>query len=886
MATKIGQELTALSFLQGQTRLADGNLGFDTATLDGFVKRAEAYERELKRVFGSIVTTVSEIDKLTGQMKRTSFIPKEYEQQALGVIKAVQDQRSTWAQDSSFMYTATNKAHILETTREIKGAKAQQFAKEELLAVGGRLQHTAGTSNKDMMTSFIPVLDSDLSNMSKTDVAKYIRGLTPHSNSASLAEAKDRSIKENANKIAEQEKQERELKRNQEKQEREHESQLEQNYRRKKAVDKENANKTAEQEREFKRSQKEKEKEQREEEKEKAQQRKALFSSLGKIGTTIAVLTDITRRILTSVLSFGSTVSKEGVQAHTLETSYQTQRAMAYFDRAVGLGAGTSLQAQEDLRAKFGNTAKLDTEALKWLAMVMGDEVSTMVMSGLGGENPAKLMERILDDFYKRQQEGKDQYGNVVGQDKARRALVTLLESVSPSIARVFERMVEEQSNGLNAGMIKNYAGFQSLYLPSSGGLTGNDWDMISLLGKEVDELRAKFKNLGDTLKGSFMLSLQGVINWANGLHIGQTATEAFEEEVSDSRWLINKQAQLKGRIGIYKKSLNKYFGDNDIYDVIEKSGYTISDIMTPEEKQAILNAKNTMKAIFNNPEAYNDLELYLGAEKQYRDITTDIDKGKSANKTKYSDTGLIKEASSEGSKYLDPIGFSIPSEFTLSENDFIGKTWSTIQGSGFTYNDVAPEKRAYLVNAGLEYIKYMLALDKANKNPKKNPRWQAFSASLSALGLSEEDVTKLMTNPTGDNLAKLMEIYTKILSPNSKYSVRAGGIGASKKGVEWATKFLTESSDEFGLNRQEWREIYEEKKKARLQASSNNYADKVSGYAYEYRKGASGQLEMIVRVVDINGKELDNFKYTVDGVTLDRNFKETVDGSFQKLSN
>ena len=885
MATKIGQELTALSFLQGQTRLADGNLGFDTATLDGFVKRAEAYERELKRVFGSIVTTVSEIDKLTGQMKRTSFIPKEYEQQALGVIKAVQDQRSTWAQDSSFMYTATNKAHILETTREIKGAKAQQFAKEELLAVGGRLQHTAGTSNKDMMTSFIPVLDSDLSNMSKTDIAKYIRGLTPHSNSASIAEAKDRSIKENANKIAEQEKQERELKRNQEKQEREHESQLEQNYRRKKAVDKENANKTAEQEREFKRSQKEKEKEQREEEKEKAQQRKALFSSLGKIGTTIAVLTDITRRILTSVLSFGSTVSKEGVQAHTLETSYQTQRAMAYFDRAVGLGAGTSLQAQEDLRAKFGNTAKLDTEALKWLAMVMGDEVSTMVMSGLGGENPAKLMERILDDFYKRQQEGKDQYGNVVGQDKARRALVTLLESVSPSIARVFERMVEEQSNGLNAGTIKNYAGFQSLYLPSSGGLTGNDWDMISLLGKEVDELRAKFKNLGDTLKGSFMLALQGVIGWLNGRNIGQTSTESFESAKSDSEFLRERQAKLKGRRDVFKKSLSKYFGDRDIYDVIKRAGYEESTDLTPEQNKDIREAKATMQSVFQDTDAYNDLELYLGTEKQIADITTDINKGKSADKAKYSDIGLIQTASKEGSTYLDILGYSRPSEFKFAENDFRGKTWFSLQESGFRFEDIVPERQAYVANAGLEYIKNMLSLDKDNKNPKKNPRWQAFASALSALGLSEEDVMRLMTDPTGANLSKLMEIYTKIISPNSTRKVKYGGIGADTKGREWAVSFLANGSDSFGLNNEEWLNIYEMQKKARLQASNENFASKIGGFNYEYRKGATGQIEMIVRVVDNNGKELSNYKYQVAG-TLEQDFKQTVDGSFQKLSN
>ena len=860
MATKIGQELTALSFLQGQTRLADGSLGFDTATLDGFVKRAEAYERELKRVFGSIVTTVSEIDKLTGQMKRTSFIPKEYEQQALGVIKAVQDQRSTWAQDSSFMYTATNKAHFLETTREIRGAKAQQYAKEELLAVGGRLQHTAGTSNKDMMTSFIPVLDSDLSNMSKTDVTKYIRGLTPHSNSASRAEGKARGIKE-------------------------YEAQLEQNYRRKKAVDKENANKTAEQEREFKRSQKEKEKEQREEEKEKAQQRKALFSSLGKIGTTIAVLTDITRRILTSVLSFGSTVSKEGVQAHTLETSYQTQRATAYFDRAVGLGAGTSLQAQEDLRAKFGNTAKLDTEALKWLAMVMGDEVSTMVMSGLGGENPAKLMERILDDFYKRQQEGKDQYGNVVGQDKARRALVTLLESVSPSIARVFERMVEEQSNGLNAGTIKNYAGFQSLYLPSSGGLTGNDWDMISLLGKETDELRAKFKNLGDTLKGSFMLALQGVIDWLNGRNIGQTSTESFESAKSDSEFLRERQAKLKGRRDVFKKSLSKYFGDRDIYDVIKRAGYEESTDLTPEQNKAIREAKAIMQSVFQDTDAYNDLELYLGTEKQIADITTDINKGKSADKAKYSDIGLIQTASKEGSTYLDILGYSRPSEFKFAENDFRGKTWFSLQESGFRFEDIVPERQAYVANAGLEYIKNMLSLDKDNKNPKKNPRWQAFASTLSALGLSEEDVMRLMTDPTGANLSKLMEIYTKIISPNSTRKVKYGGIGADTKGREWAVSFLANGSDSFGLNNEEWLNIYEMQKKARLQASNENFASKIGGFNYEYRKGATGQIEMIVRVVDNNGKELSNYKYQVAG-TLEQDFKQTVDGSFQKLSN
>ena len=70
MATNVGQELTAFSLMQEHSKLANGQNGYDSNLLDIFTKTAEVYERELKRVFGSLVNTVTKIDSVTGQAQR------------------------------------------------------------------------------------------------------------------------------------------------------------------------------------------------------------------------------------------------------------------------------------------------------------------------------------------------------------------------------------------------------------------------------------------------------------------------------------------------------------------------------------------------------------------------------------------------------------------------------------------------------------------------------------------------------------------------------------------------------------------------------------------------------------------------------------------------
>lgn len=861
MATNLGQELSSVTFSQKPS--SQGS--FDSQAIGLTTKLIEHYDRELKRVFGSLLTTVSEIDSQTGQLIKRFFVPKEYEQQLKGVVTSTNQQLQglgLYSQDKQLVAKDFADAHLIETIRELKGAKAQQYAKEELIDIGGTIKHTAGTTNKDIMSIYVPVLDTNISGMSSKDLSKMVRDFTPLANRASAVE---------------------QAKRTKDELERDREAQIDFHYKHKKQIDRENEKRTRESERAYKKEQREKLRAEAEEDKEKELSKKALIGTLGRIGTAVALIVDITRRILTSVLDFGQQTAKDTNRAHTLETNYLAQRNMSYMDKALGLGEGVSLQAQEDLRAKFGNTAKIDTESLKWLAMVMGEEVGTMVMSGLGGENPAKLMERILDDFYKRWTEGKDQYGNEVGQDKARRSLVTLLDSVSPNIARIFERMVEEQTSGLHAGQISGYKQFQSLYIPASGGLTGNDWEMLALLGKETDNLKATFKNLGETIKGGLLLSIQGLINWLDKLGLGKTATEHFEEQLSDSDRLFYRRSKLeseqKSRIG----TLSKYFGNKDIKEVIKLAKRSTDVALLPEQNEEILEAKRIMQNIFADSEGMNELELYLGTEAQLNKLQTDINKGKAYNEVYYSDTGLIKTSTEEARTYLDELGYSKRGAFTFSENDFKNGTWQTLAEKGFTLSDVAEGKQSIVKEAGLKMFKHMLNY----KDKDKAPEFTALQKALKANNISLDQWREMMENPQA-NIDTLMSIYTKLISPNNREKVKKGGLDLTKaeaKAIDERAKgYLLYSSDQFGLNQQEWENIYEAQKKVKLNAISQSYGKQIGGYEYTYRRGNSGQIEMTVRVVDNKGNLLNEYKQTVAG-TLEQDFKQTVNGNLEKLN-
>lgn len=850
MSTTVGQELTALSLLQK----ADSSGAYDPQTLDLFVKSAEAYEREIKRVFGSVVRTVKEIDAVTGQAIRTMYIPKELEQQALGVMNAVKLQRSGAGANDSNISMQTAQAHLIETTREIKGTKAQQYAKEELLSVGGTIKHTAGSSNKDLMTTYIPVMDSDFGSLSAKDRASYIRSLTPLSNRASIAEQKKRNIDET---------------------ERLEEERITEAVRRKKATDRENARFTAQSEKAFNREIREREKEEREEEKEKIQSRKAMVGRVGKIATAITALLDVTRRILTSVLSFGSEVSKDTTKARTLELGYSAIRNATYLDIATGLGEGTTLQAQEDLRSKFGNTAKLDTESLKWLAMVMGDEVANMVQSGLGGENPAKLMERILDDFYKRQQAGQDQYGNYVGQDKARRALVTLLDSVSPNIARIFERMIDEQSA---RGGITSYRDFQARYLPASGGLGGAEWEQVKLLGDEANNLKAEFKNLSTIIKGSLLLSIQGLVGWIKGLGLGKTAEEKWESEQEARTGLINireglastKQEQEQEANAWLKKVGSKETADT-LFEWATKDP-SFGDL-PKEEADRANRARATYRKLMADPEAYSTFVAYMGARQKLEQVQSDLsnDKVAGVSKSKYSASAVAME----GRDYLNTIALEDnPFAFDVNLFDLDMARRSTeypdltaqLRDRGFKFSDVAEGKREMFKRAGLLYFKDMNKNELVGKEARDD-----YKSALAQAGYTENQIEDMLNNIDDyGKLNRLMNIYADIVSPSSELGrnqTQARITNISRKGRQRALNYLNYGSDKYDLNPAELEAITTQKASAIIEASLAGAYQQAVKQVTEVLQGEQGEININLKLYDDKGNLIKEIIKTTQGM-------------------
>lgn len=886
MATKVGQELSAFTFAQSPSMLANGQRGFDFANLDLFVKTAEAYEKELKRCFGEIVTTVTKIDEVTGQVKRISFIPREYEAQASGVIDAVRVQRQGAGASDSSMYTETATAHLLETTREIKGAKAQQYAKEELASVGGTAKKTAGTANKDMMTTYIPVMDDELNNMSNKEKAEYLRGLTPASNKASVAEQRHRTE-------LEAEKRDKEL---------------DAMYREKQKIDKINARRTRETEEAGVRLDRTYKKKQEEEAKEDKQSRKTMLGKVSKVIAVITVIADITRRILTSVLNFGSQVSKDMVKAGTLETGYEAYRNKTYMDRALGLGEGTTIGAEEDLRAKFGNTAKLDTEALKWLAMVMGDKVGLMVQSGLGGDNPAKLNEEILTDFFRQWQQGKDQYGNEVGQEKSRRALVTLLESVSPNIARIFERMIEEELHGLHAGEITDYRSFQMMYLPASGGISANGWEQIALLGKEADLLRADFKNLGELIKGSFLLSLQDFLSWLDNLHLGQTKTEAFEEDASDRAFLREQNAKLEktrseanSRIMSYAKG--RGVDVNNIDDLI-----ALADMSTggksPERKAEIENAQEVMFDILTDSSLANLIGLYK-ASSSLIDMNTEQINAKNPNPNRsYNTDQMLADLSTKWVySFMDGKSYGSRSIFSgklsdlkasygvLTEEDYDKGYISSsdiLEFEGFTYDDIKEGKKKQFGVSTMDYLNEMMLMTDADKKTKLGKqRWSTYEAVINGLGYTQADVAKWVDmyrtgkiDSTSQEYENLMNIMVMMFNKKTARKNKLGSVkGMTNEGMEFAQSFLKLGSDEYGLNRDEWKSIDEQRADFTAKELRSDYASEI---AYQYMKltqgSSGGTIKILLQDVDSSGRILKEFTKEIRGtITKDAEFKEDL---------
>ena len=122
-------------------------------------------------------------------------------------------------------------------------------------------------------------------------------------------------------------------------------------------------------------------------------------------------------------------------EAHDVGVTALERRGYDIFDIAHGMEKGSTFGAIKSIQGMFGDVTALDEKALGTLARVMGSEVGEAVHSGMGGQNPDQLLEKIMDKYFKQYLSGRNSLGQQVGMEQARRELVTSLQSISPEIA-------------------------------------------------------------------------------------------------------------------------------------------------------------------------------------------------------------------------------------------------------------------------------------------------------------------------------------------------------------------------------------------------------------------------------------------------------------------
>lgn len=272
--------------------------------------------------------------------------------------------------------------------------------------------------------------------------------------------------------------------------------------------------------------------------KEDSRKRAFLFTRIIAIATLIA---DITRRILTSILSFSTKVKENAILGASLGVNPFTIFRNSYVDTAHGLATDTTNNAIQDIQSKFGNVTSIDENSLAELARVMGESVSDAVRSGLGGKNAEELLNDILEKYIQQFIEGKNSLGQTVGQEQALRELVTSLSKVSPSLAMILSSFGNDFLR--NPFSSRTYEEWTSSVTDNLG-LTLFDKELLESTSDALSLLKSNLSQLSDTITGKLMLGLSDFIAKLNGTLTGMSAQDR-------SLTFLNNKTKAQRALGV-----------------------------------------------------------------------------------------------------------------------------------------------------------------------------------------------------------------------------------------------------------------------------------------------------------------------------------------------
>lgn len=486
------------------------------------------------------------IDTASGRIEESLFVRASELENVQATINRINTE--IFGEEDTRRYTvSTEKAKMFQYKRQRAGKVSQSLAEEVVTdKLGGTFGFaSAKDKQKEKVTIGLFATESEISSMggekeASKQLSKNLTQELKRSTQYSSLEVKNRKEAEEKKQLKEREKKDREIKKAEEKKKRDDERKVRQ--------EKSDA-----------------EKRERKEKADKKTRNRKLLHFVGVIVTALGVVADITRRILTTALKNASKEERDAVRAHTLGMSSVKYRGLRYQDTAHGLEEGTTANGIADIQSKFGDVTNIDEKSLSVLARVMGTEVAELVHTGMGGKEPDKLFENIINKFFNNFLQGKNSLGQSIGKEQALRELTTVLNEVSPAIASVFARMGDEYLYGINKGKFTDYTGFMGLHTIYNSGNSPIAYIQTKELGQATDDLIAKFQNLKDNVLDKLSEPLSRFISWASKLDVGKGA----EDIIVDHKKAFASYADEEVRFGQMMKDTasqaNVKFTDKEI---------------------------------------------------------------------------------------------------------------------------------------------------------------------------------------------------------------------------------------------------------------------------------------------------------------------------------
>ena len=400
--------------------------------------------------------------------------------------------------------------------------------------------------------------------------------------------------------------------------------------------------------------------EQAQKEKDKKEAETSRRKTLGTVLKVVAVLTtiaSIARRILTAVLSSAVKAREDTITAHNLGMAYGAIQHYGFLEQAHGLKQGTFEGALLDIQSKFGNVTSLDEKALGELARVMGSEVQDLVLSGMGGKEPDKLMEKILDKYFASYKAGKNSLGQYVGEAQASRELVSALNRVSPALGAVLANMIETNRSGIWKDRVGSFKDYKGTVSPHRMLVTDIDQSAFQQLGQSVMLAGEEFKKLVADAGMKFAKPLSQLMNWISHSRFGMSDAEkhrASEREFKEAKEDLTKLTGIKTAQEASFQSLLKRVLSPEQY--AKYKDVKLSDITQKKGEKA--RELSELIPVLEDPSLFIAMSMFSYTEREAEELAKKINKRKAGedfyhSRENYTDEMINLNAQEEAKRFL-----------------------------------------------------------------------------------------------------------------------------------------------------------------------------------------------------------------------------------------